>query len=213
MLLNSDKTKYMVINFCKSLEFQSRLHVEGKMLQQVKETRLLGVILRDDLSFKSNTNHLCKKAYQRMIILRKLIKFNVSTEDLIHIYILFIRSAVAQSAVVWDSSITADEISQLERIQKSALRIIYSNNYKCYENALKMASLPTLSERRRKLTLKFAIKCTQNEKTSDMFPLNPSDINTRHSEKYLVPKACTNRLAHSAIPQMARQLNEHVKCS
>ena len=40
-----------------------------------------------------------------------------------------------------------------------------------------------------------------------MFPLNHTNINTRQSEKYVVTKAKTSRLAKSAIPTMQRQLN------
>ena len=41
MRLNSDKTKYMIINFCKSLQFQTGLHIDTSLLEQVHETRLL----------------------------------------------------------------------------------------------------------------------------------------------------------------------------
>ena len=40
-----------------------------------------------------------------------------------------------------------------------------------------------------------------------MLPLNQNNLNTRHSEKYVVTKAKTSRLANSAIPMMQRQLN------
>ena len=38
MVLNSDKTKYMVINFCKSAQFQTRLYLNNTLLEQVHET-------------------------------------------------------------------------------------------------------------------------------------------------------------------------------
>ena len=75
MKLNSEKTKYMVINMTNNYQINTRLHMEENVLTQVSETRLLVVILRDDLSFKSNTDFITKKAYKRMSILHKLCQF------------------------------------------------------------------------------------------------------------------------------------------
>ena len=77
MKLNIEKSKYMNINFSKNHKVNSRLYMENKLLQQVKETRLLGVILRDDLSFKSNTEQITRNSYKRMVILHKLGKFSL----------------------------------------------------------------------------------------------------------------------------------------
>ena len=67
MKLNVEKSKYMIFNFSKNYKINTRLYMENKLLQQVKETRLLGVILRDDLSFKSNTECITRSAYKRMV--------------------------------------------------------------------------------------------------------------------------------------------------
>ena len=150
-------------------QINTRLYMENELLQQVKETRLLGVIIRDDLSFKSNTNYITRNAYKRMVILHRLGKFSLPISDLVNIYILYIRSVLEQSAVVWNSSITKGEQLEIERVQKCALRIILKDNYTSYEDALNLCGLETLKTRRNKLSLSFAIKCTKNEATRDMF--------------------------------------------
>ena len=94
---------------------------------------------------------------------------------------------------------------------KVALRIILKAKYENYENALLTCSLLSLKERRNALSLSFAKKCVKNERTSDMFPLNPVTYNTRNSEKYVVTKAKGSRLAKSAIPHMQRLLNINSK--
>ena len=50
MCLNNKKSKYMIFNFCHSKQFQTRLKINETVIEQVKETKLLGVILADDLS-------------------------------------------------------------------------------------------------------------------------------------------------------------------
>ena len=124
------------------------------------------------------------------------------------IYCLYIRSVAEQSCVVWFSAITTGEENDLERIQKVALRIILKENYISYESALNITNLETLKARRSRLAKKFAIKCTKNEKTKDMFPLKSNVIDTRYSEKYEVTRAKTNRLAVSSIPTMQKLLNK-----
>ena len=118
MKLNSEKSKFMVVNFTEKYQFNTRLLLDKTLLSQVRETRLLGVVLTDDLTWKSNTDFIVKQAYKRMILLHRLFKFKMPTEDMIEIYTLYIRSILESSAVVWHSSITQEEVIELERVQK-----------------------------------------------------------------------------------------------
>ena len=129
-------------------------------------------------------------------------------EEMLDIYISYIRSILENSAVVWHSSITQAEQKLIERVQRVALRIILDDEYEDYDNALQISGLPTLSERRTGLCKKFATKCIKNEKMSHMFPTNQSLLETRNYEKYYVQPAATGRLKKSAIPYMQRLLNE-----
>ena len=71
------------------------------MIEQVRETQLLGVIISDDLTWHANTKLITKKANQRMIILIKLFEFKIADNDMLQIYKLFIRSVLETSCVVW----------------------------------------------------------------------------------------------------------------
>ena len=206
--MNREKSKYMIFNFSRNYQFNTRLYIENTLLEQVTETRLLGVIIKDDLSWHANTDNLVKRAYQRMLILKKLYSFNVPTENMVNIYVLYIRSVVEQSSVVWSSSITQGQEYDLERVQKVALRIIFNGNYESYEDALSYSGLKTLKDRRKDLSLNFAKKCTKNKETKTMFPLKTGNLKTRKNETYRVTHAKTTRLAKSAIPSMQRQLNQ-----
>ena len=66
--------------------------MEGQVLEQVQQTRLLGVVLDERLSWQANTTFIVKKAYKRMSLLHKLYNFAVPEQELIEIYILYIRS-------------------------------------------------------------------------------------------------------------------------
>ena len=177
----------------------------------MEETKLLGLIISSDLTWHKNTRMLVKKGYQRIIILQKLFEFAVPEEDLIRIYILFIRSILEQSCVVWSSSITNEEQKDLERVQKVCLRIILKQNYIDYATALKRTKLESLFVRREQMCLKFAKNCLKNEKTRSIFPLNKTNhqMEIRDREMFFVQPARTDRLAKSAVPYLQRLLNKY----
>ena len=210
--LNSKKTKSMIINFTNKNQFSTRIKLENETMEIVGEAKILGCLITDDLKFHKNTQLMIRKAYARMIILHRLYPFNIPTKDLVTIYILYIRSLLEQNVAVWNSSITEEDVSDLERVQKVALKVILKSNYQNYDQAMKVTGLVCLSERRNILCLKFAKKCLRNEKTRGMFPLNPNfDPRLRHSEKYQVKFAHNNRLMFSSIPALQRMLNEDHK--
>ena len=208
MQLNIQKTKYMIFNFCKSKQFQTRLSIKNTILEQVHETKLLGVIISEDRTWHDNTRNIIRKAYMRMEILKKLYEFNVPTSQLVQIYKLFIRSVTEQSSVVWSSSITADESDDIERTQKVALRIILRDQYKSYNNALSLVNLQTLAHRRETLLLKFATKTLKNPKTAHMIKTNQPRRKLRNQEHFKVERARTQRFAQSTLNTIAHILNK-----
>ena len=201
----------MVFNFTEKFQFSPRLYVQGDPLEVIERTRLLGTIITSDLRWDQNTSHIIIKANSRMELLRKASSFGASIDDLKTIYILFVRSQLEQSAVVWSSSLTDKNKADLERVQRSALRIVLGQKYKGYRNALNILNLESLEERRENLCLRFARKCIRNDKTKDMFPLNRKahNMKTRNFEKYEVQHANTDRLRKSAIIYMQKLLNKN----
>ena len=211
MKLNSEKTNYMIFNTTRKHQFSTRLMLSGNPLQQVSEKKLLGVVINDKLNWDANTKSITCKAFKRMVILHRLYSFGLPTEELVNIYVLYIRSVVENCAVVWHSSLTVENETCLERVQKAALRIILRDQYENYEHALKVSGLETLAQRRTRLCLKFARKCVKNPATEDIFPLNNNIVKTRVSEKFYVQPARTDRLKFSAVPYMQRLLNSQNK--
>ena len=78
-----------------------------------------------------------------------------------------IHSAIQNQ--VWHSALTKENTSDLERIQKTSLKIILKEIYKIYENTLEKLDLQNLAERREFLCLSFPKKCLKNEKMRKYF--------------------------------------------
>ena len=83
---------------------------------------------------------------------------------------------------MWHSSLSQENIDDLERIQKSAFKVILQGKYKGYKDVLERLDMETLAQRRE--TLNFAMKCTTNKKNLKMFPKNVKkrDMNTRNPD-------------------------------
>ena len=209
MLLNKKKCNAMIFNFCKEYQFTSKIQIENEEMEIVSQTKLLGVIVNNKLTWDDNTKYLVQRANSRLRLLHKLSSFSVPIADLINIYILYIRSILEQSCQVWHSSLTLENSEDLERIQKNALKIILQDEYLNYNSALELSGLKSLSERRKALCTRFAKGFIKNNQTRSMFPLNPNiyDIQTRNREKFKVTTCNTERLRKSAIPYMQSLLN------
>ena len=113
--------------------------------------------------------------------------------------------------MLWHFGLSGKNKSSLERVQKSALKVILGKRYTSYSDALKKLKIESLEDRRRALCLKFAKKCLQVEKLKKLFK---KDIKNHNMEKrkldvFQVNRTQTERYKNSAIPQMQRMLNVH----
>ena len=212
-VINEKKTKNMIFNFTDNFQFTSRLTLKGEPVEVIKTTKLLGTIITDEFKWDQNTRNLVIRANARMELLRRAAEFKASTSDLKDIYILFVRSILEQSAPVWHSSLTVENSNDIERVQKSAVKIILGNQFEDYRKSLTKLEMITLEERRHRLCLNFALKCSKDARMKSIFPKNPKShqMVTRKSEVYYVQHAKTSRLKNSAVPQMQIMLNKHMK--
>ena len=210
MKLNPTKCSYMVFSRSKE-EFATRLSINGVNIDRVPYMKILGVWISQDLSWSKNCQEICKRAYSRLSMITKLKYVGVSQEDLINIYILFIRSITEYCAVSFHSSLTKAQSDKLEKIQKTCLKIIPGDLYIDYQSALLECGLQTLSERRKIRCLDFAKKSIKHERNSRLFPKNENKNtqNLRNPEIFKVNFARTSDYQSSSIPYCQRLLNEH----
>ena len=111
-----------------------------------------------------------------------------------------------------------ENIEDLERTQKSFVKLILPNKYKTgdnksYENALLILNIQTLEERKKQLCLQFAKDSIKNNKLKDLFPENEKKhkMDQRYQEKYKVSFANRDRMRKSSIIYMQQLLNEEHK--
>ena len=105
----------------------------------------------------------------------------------------------------WNESLTKKNIDNLEKLQKTALKIILGQSYISYDKALEKFDLQKLTDRRLFLCESFAKKSVKSDKFSSWFVRNPRQ--NRNSLPFIPPNARTEAFASSPIPYLTRLLN------
>ena len=154
-------------------------------------------------------NNMVGKSSRRLYMLNRLKRFGLPVEDLVSVYISYVRPVVEYATPVWHGCLTEKQSMKLESIQKRACRIILGAKYNSYTEALELTGLKTLSNRRLQLCTKFTVDCTKSKRYTDWFPHNNKThfMNLRKSRPYQTFKFRTNRYAHSPLPYLCSLLN------
>ena len=130
MLLNPIKTKAILFNPHRIYDFVPILTAGGGgNIDVVEEQKILGNILRSDMKTISNTEYICKRAYKRMWILRRLKAMGCPVPELLDVLRQQVISICEGSVPYWGPMITVAESNMLERCLKTGLHIIYQENY------------------------------------------------------------------------------------
>ena len=197
----------MLFNTAKNYDFQPTINLDNECLETVEETKLLGVILRSDLRWGSNTDSITSKAYKRLWILRRLSEFGANRQDLLDVYILQIRPVMEFAVPVWHPGITVSEAEDIERVQKSAIKLILKRNYSSYSNSLKALKLDTLTSRRQKMCNTFSLKAVSDIKFKSWFKLKVKSNSRVQPQKYWQAFTRMERLKNSPINFLTGLLN------
>ena len=208
MKINDKKTKLMVFNPCTSLDFMPEFQLGDNQFEVVDEMRLLGLILRTDMSWKSNTDHIVSKAYKKLWIVRRLKEMGANQEELIDIYQKQVRSVLELAVPAWQGAITQEDKNEIERVQKAAHHIVLGGQYVSYKSALKYTGMESLESRREKLCLKFAKKAEKHPKHKAWFKPCNKTANTRQEKtRYCPVVANKGRYKKSPISYLTSLLN------
>ena len=112
MVINKQKTK--VISFTKSRKWDFPPELEfsdGTRIETISETKLVGVVISQDLKWIKNTLYICEKACQRLWILRQLLEFELSSHEMFNVYAKEIRSVLELAVTVWNVAPWPHQIS------------------------------------------------------------------------------------------------------
>ena len=161
------------------------------------------------MSWTPNTDYITQRCMKKMWVMRRLKKLGAEKTDLLEVYFKQVRSVAEYAVPVWNSALTREDSSKLERIKKTACHIILGQHYDSYTSALKTLGLEKLSERRIKICIKFVKKAQKHSKFSKWFQQTPT-VNTRQKKPQFYNVVCkTARFEKSPLSYLTKLLNQH----
>ena len=114
----------MVADFRRSPAPTIPLIMYDSPVNTVESFRFLGTIMAQDLRWAENITSTIKKAQQRMFFLRQLKKFNMPQKVMVEFYTAIIESILTSSITIWFAASTAKDKGRLQRIIRSAEKVI-----------------------------------------------------------------------------------------
>ena len=133
--LNVKKTHFMF--FCppqKKAEFSNSLTIDGETINRVNETKFLGVMVDDKLSWASHINYISKKISKGIGILCKARKY-LPKSCLVTLYYSFVYPYLNYCLEVWGKA-TENIFSKIFKLQKRAIRIISNMPWRAHTSPL-----------------------------------------------------------------------------
>ena len=211
MVINQKKTHIMCINFRKSLQFPPIFSIgDCKQLDIVKQTKLVGIIVSDNLRWNAHVEYMCLKASKKIWQLRRLKILNLGHDILLDFYCKEIRSILEFGVTVWNSGITGKLSDQIERIQKICVNTILCDTLWDipYDVGCTLLEIEPLKYRRTDLCIKFIQKASCDPRHADLFSPYPTHLNTRQEKPLYREFSCrTGRFFDSPLCYLTRLLN------
>lgn len=142
--LNCNKTSAMIFRMPKKTVESPAILIDNVPIQFVKEFNFLGIILNENLNWKSHINHISKKVSKVVCILHKLKHF-LPKHVLFTIYSSLIVPYLNYGALIWEKN-----ASRLYTLQKKAIRAVTNSNYNAHTSvlfkSLNILKLPDICE-------------------------------------------------------------------
>lgn len=144
MMLNTNKTVLMNTSLSCQLAYNDSVNIDGVMIAPSINTMFLGILIDNKLSFNDHVATIVNKCNSRLFLMRKLKAIGLSVVGLKLFYTTNIRSIICYAAPSWFTYLRKTNKDTLERLQRTATRIILPD--KSYEERLHELQLPLIND-------------------------------------------------------------------
>lgn len=198
--LNSAKCKELRISFAKNQPEFEPIVVNGKELEIVDSTKLLGVTIANNLSWNDHISEVVKKASKRLYFLVQLKRAKLPYNDLVLFYTTCIRSVLSYAVPVFHYSLPQYLKYELERVQKRALSIICPGV--SYNDALAKLGILSLESYNDAICDKvsYSVISDPNNRLHSLLPATcNAAYSLRSNRRFNIPKWKTDRFRNTFI--------------
>ena len=141
--LNIDKTHFMLFKGKRKIRKGIEIIIDDKMINQVSETKFLGIYIDENLSWKSHIQNITKKVARATGILYKVRRI-LDTNTLRNLYLTFVDPYLTYCVHVWGNACKT-YLTKLGKLQAKIVIIFTYPTYKAHSdplyNALKLLKI------------------------------------------------------------------------
>ena len=144
LILNYNKTHYLQFNMKNSWDYDLKLNYQGNYIKSSSNTKFLGLIIDDSLSWKAHIDQMMSKLNTTCFVIRT-IQAIMSLETLRMVYFAYIHSIMSYGIILGGNQPYSDKIF---KIQIRVIRSILSSRMRdlCRELFKKLEILPIYSQ-------------------------------------------------------------------
>ena len=145
MKLNPTKCHAMTVCFKRARIDPPVLMIGDSVINQSNCIKILGVNVQSNLKWDTHVDSMCCSFNRRLFFLRQLKRSCVPIDDLVRVYVQYVRPAVEYACPVWHPRLTKIQNECLEKLQKRAFCIILSidlSSHTSYRSTLSTLKLP-----------------------------------------------------------------------
>ena len=197
--LSTEKSATIAFTRSPAATINTRLFLNGQMIEEVKDFKFLGVHLDRNLTFAKHLKNIKNKCAKRTNILRALAgtDWGGDRKTILQLYTAIIRPIIEYCSIAYHGGLTESQNRQIEAIQNSCIRIATGALFSTRNTALLAeANMPTCQERRIQQLCRYAI--------------HVNSIPNHPVQQCLKPprRASMQKRAASRHPPLCKQLSE-----
>jgi len=124
LLLNTTKTKELVVDFRRSKTPYQSVCIDGGEIETVQTCKYLGVVLNNKLEWSANIEAVYRRGQSHLYFLRGFRSFSVCSDMMCMFYHTIIESALFYAVVCWGSCTTDKNCGHLNKLVKKASSVV-----------------------------------------------------------------------------------------
>ena len=186
MLLNEDKCQFMIVETSRSIrEETKKITILNREIEEVKNVKLLGVTLDNNITMSEHIKKICKQAGNKLHALARIAHFLNEHKRKI-LMKSFIISQFNYCPIIW-MYCQRKSNNLINRIHERALRIAYNDYLSDFETLLQLDDCVTFHQRNIQALCLEIYKTLQNKNPifmNDIFRFNNTNYHTRSRGLY-----------------------------
>ena len=212
MKINSEKTQLLCINDNNICDTECFTQVDpDTRIMSTDSMKILGFVFSNKPNVTAHIEYIINKFNKAVWSINHIKRAGIKNDVIVTVYCTMLRPIIECNSPVYHPMLSQEDSKRLERLQKTALKLIFGFN-KTYTELLDCAKIQSLEKRREAAFVKFAHNLSTSERFSKWFPLtSETNINLRSKKKFKEEFARTDRLFNSPLFSMRRELNRHLE--